>query len=98
DFHVTGVQTCALPIFAPESPGDFFDATEIDELLTLRTATLTDAEKREVRATDPRAAALVDRVETMPAEVMERLHGAVRELAPSSSAERRGGRAGMSRR
>lgn len=65
---------------APESDGDFFDATEIDALLSLRTATLTDGERREARATDPRAAALLDRVDAMSPEVMERLFGAIREL------------------
>lgn len=68
------------PQVAPESPGDFFDACEIDELLALRTATLTDEEKRQARATDPRAAALVDRIERLPNEKMERLHGALRDL------------------
>lgn len=68
------------PQIAPESPGNFFDATEMDELLSLRTLTLTDAEKAEARGTDPRAAALVDRVDGMPQEVLERLHGAVRYL------------------
>jgi hypothetical protein len=43
---------------------------------------LTDEEKREARATDPRAAAILDRVDTMPQEVFERLHGAVRSLTP----------------
>lgn len=70
------------PQIAPESPGDFFDACEIDELLALRTATLTDEEKRAARATDPRAAAIVERIETMPREMMEKLHGAIRELGP----------------
>jgi hypothetical protein len=70
------------PAIAPESPGDLFDGTEIDEILTLRTMTLTDEEKREARATDPRAAAIVDRVDTMPPELLERLHGAVRSLRP----------------
>lgn len=73
------------PRIAPESPGDFFDATEIDELLALRTRTMTDEEKREARATDPRAAAVVDRVDAMTPEVMAGLHGAVRELAPAST-------------
>lgn len=68
------------PKIAPESPGDFFDATEIDALLTLRTRTLTDDEKRQVRATDERTARLLERVEELPPEMMERLHGAVREL------------------
>ena len=37
------------PQIAPESPGDLFDGTEIDEILALRILTLTDAEKLEVR-------------------------------------------------
>lgn len=66
------------PAIAPESPGDFFDATEIDELLVLRTSTLTEAEKREARATDPRAARLLDRVAQLTPEEVGRLHGALR--------------------
>jgi hypothetical protein len=73
------------PQVSPESPGDLFDATEIDEILSLRTLTLTDEEKREARATDPRAAAILDRVEDFPHEVLERLHGAVRSLRPVTS-------------
>jgi len=68
------------PTIAPESPGDLFDSTEIDEILTLRTMALTEDEKREARATDERAAAIIDRVDTMPGELLERLHGAVRYL------------------
>jgi hypothetical protein len=81
------------PALAPESPGDLFDATEIDELLTLRVMTLTDEEKREARATDPRAAAIVDRSDDLPPEVFQRLHGAIRELRPrlvGDGAEREG--------
>ncbi|HET7327825.1 MAG TPA: hypothetical protein VFJ14_11145 [Nocardioidaceae bacterium] len=74
------------PQIAPESPGDLHDATEIDEILSLRTLTLTEEEKREARATDPRAAAIVDRVDSMPPEIMERLHGAVRSLRPARAA------------
>lgn len=72
------------PEIAPESAGDLFDATEIDEILTLRTMTLTDEEKREARATDPRAAEIIDRVDTMPPELLERLHGAIRSLRPAA--------------
>jgi hypothetical protein len=68
------------PEIAPESPGDLFDATEIDEILSLRTMALTDEEKAEARATDGRAAAIIDRVDAMPGEVLERLHGAIRYL------------------
>ena len=72
------------PEMARESPGDLYDATEIDEILTLRTLTLTDEEKREARATDARAAAILDRVEQMPPEMLDRLHGAVRSLRQAS--------------
>lgn len=68
------------PEIAPDSAGDLFDATEIDELLSLRVMALTDAEKREARATDPRAAEIVDRCESLPAEAMERMHGSIQEL------------------
>ena len=74
------------PQVAPESPGDLHDAAEIDEILTLRTMLLTDEEKREARATDPRAADILDRVETMPPEVFARLHGAIRSLTPVAPA------------
>ncbi|MFF6783429.1 hypothetical protein [Streptomyces sp. NPDC012510] len=68
------------PSIAPESPGALYDATEIDEILALRTAALTDEEKREARGTDDRAAAVIELADSMPAEVLERLHGAVRGL------------------
>ncbi|MFF8774123.1 hypothetical protein [Kitasatospora sp. NPDC015120] len=68
------------PAIAPESPGALYDATEIDEILALRTAALTDREKREARGTDDRAGAVIDLADSMPPEVLERLHGAVRGL------------------
>ncbi|OEJ28528.1 hypothetical protein AS594_32665 [Streptomyces agglomeratus] len=68
------------PAIAPESPGALYDATEIDEILALRTAALTDQEKREARGTDDRAAAVIELADSMPPEVLERLHGAVRSL------------------
>ncbi|MEV7128294.1 hypothetical protein [Streptomyces sp. NPDC093260] len=71
------------PQISPESPGDLHDAGEIDEILTLRTMLLTDEEKAEARATDPRAAEIIDRVDSMPPEVFARLHGAIRSLSPA---------------
>jgi len=68
------------PRIAPESQGDLFDATEIDEILSLRTMTLTEEEKREVRGTDQRATELLARVDSMPPELMDRLHGTIRYL------------------
>ncbi|MFD9128092.1 hypothetical protein [Kitasatospora sp. NPDC059571] len=68
------------PQVAPESPGALYDGLEIDEILALRTATLTEQEKREARGTDERAGAAVDLADSLPPEVLERLHGAVRGL------------------
>ena len=75
------------PELAPESPGELYDGTEIDEILTLRTLALSDQEKLEARATDPRAAALIDRVESMDALTMERLHGTIRPFGPNNPAD-----------
>lgn len=72
------------PAVAPESRGDFFDATEIDELLTLRVMTMTDAEKSEAAATDARARVILERVEQSGEEDMARLHGTRRALGEAS--------------
>ncbi len=71
------------PELAPESPGELYDGTEIDEILTLRTLALSDEEKAEARATDPRAAALIDRVESMDAQTLAGLHGTMRSPRPA---------------
>jgi hypothetical protein len=76
------------PAVAPESSVAMFDAIEIDEILTLRVLTLTDDEKAQARATDPRAAAIIDRCEQLSPEQLQRLHGIMRdphtgEQAPS---------------
>jgi hypothetical protein len=68
------------PQIAPESAGDLFDGTEIDEMLTLRILTLTDEEKREMRDGDERARRILERTEAMPAEQLMKLHGAARGL------------------
>jgi hypothetical protein len=68
------------PELAPQSESAFFDALEIDELLSLRTTTLSEEEKREARGTDPRVASLLREVDDMPSDLWERLHGMVRYL------------------
>jgi len=68
------------PQIAPESAGDLFDGTEIDEVLSLRILTMTDAEKQEMRQSDERARRLLERTESLPPEHLMKLHGAVRGL------------------
>ncbi|WP_336206922.1 hypothetical protein [Nonomuraea sp. LPB2021202275-12-8] len=67
------------PRIAPESPGDLFDATEIDQLLTLSVLALGEEEKREIRDGDPRGREILDRCASLTAEQLMRLHGILRE-------------------
>ncbi|MDQ3943263.1 MAG: hypothetical protein M3254_09190 [Actinomycetota bacterium] len=68
------------PQIAPESPGDLFDGGEIDQLLILNILTLTDEEKAEMRASDPRAREILERCESLSQEELMNLHGAIREF------------------
>jgi hypothetical protein len=68
------------PKTSPESAGDFFDGTEMDEMLTLRVLTLTDAEKDEMRRGDPRARRILERTESLSGEQMLKAHGIVRPI------------------
>jgi hypothetical protein len=72
---------------APESPGDLFDGAEIDEILSLRIMTMTEDEKREMRESDDRARQILERTETLPAEQLMKLHGALRGLRPAQAEE-----------
>ncbi len=72
------------PQIAPESPGDLFDATEIDEILTLRILSMTDEEKREMAAVDERSRALLERTEKLAPEQLQKLHGTLRAPRPAA--------------
>ncbi|HVW28728.1 MAG TPA: hypothetical protein VHC69_25355 [Polyangiaceae bacterium] len=63
------------PEIAEASPGDLFDATEIDEILSLRIRTLSESERREAIATDPRAREIIQRSEALGEEELLALHG-----------------------
>ena len=68
------------PQIAPESPGDLFDGTEIDQMLILNVLNLTDEEKEEMRATDPRGREILERCESLSPEELMKLSGAIREF------------------
>lgn len=72
------------PEVAEQSNTALYDCTEIDEILTLRVMTMTDDEKAQARATDPRAAQIIDQCDAMSPEAMARLHGVLRD--PPSAA------------
>ena len=66
------------PQIANESAGDLFDSSEIDEILTLRILTMSQAEKEEMRNSDPRARRLLERTEALTSEQLIQLHGVLR--------------------
>jgi hypothetical protein len=68
------------PLLAPESPGDLFDGTEIDEILTLRILTLTDEEKEAAAGVDHRVRDLLKRTEALARDQLMNLHGAMRTV------------------
>ncbi len=71
------------PQIAPESAGDLFDGTEIDEILALRILALTEAEKHEMRQGDERARQILERTEALPEEQFRKLHGVLRGMRPA---------------
>jgi hypothetical protein len=68
------------PQVAPESAGDFYDSTEMDEMLTLRVMTLTEEEKSQMRLAGDRTRNLLERTEATAREQLMRTHGTIREL------------------
>lgn len=66
------------PMVARESPRDLFDLTEIDEILSLRILTLSEAEREEIRREGGRARDLLERTEALSPEELLSLHGRVR--------------------
>lgn len=72
-----------FPQVAEESPGDWFDCAEIDEMLALRIMTLTDGEKREMQSLDPRLERLLAETGQFDAGRQMALHGTRRAGAKS---------------
>jgi hypothetical protein len=68
------------PYVAEESPSDLFDCTEIDEILTLRILTLSEAEKEEIQRSGGRELRLLQRAESLTPEELLRLHGTMRDI------------------
>ncbi|MFG2132941.1 hypothetical protein ACGFNV_34790 [Streptomyces sp. NPDC048751] len=69
-----------FPRIAPESPGDLFDGTEIDQLLVLSVLSMTEEERAEARASDPRAREILDRCAGLGVDDLMNLHGTIREF------------------
>jgi hypothetical protein len=65
------------PQIAPESHGDLFDATEIEEALLLHVLALSDAERAAIAEQDPKVREMLARAEAAGPEALARLHGRV---------------------
>jgi hypothetical protein len=72
------------PKIAAESAGDLFDSTEIDEILSLRVQTMTDAEKMEMRSVDEQARRILERTENLSADHFMKMHGTMRNVSAST--------------
>ncbi len=70
------------PQIAPESKGNLFDSTEIEEALLIHVLALSDAEREEAAAQDPAVRQMLERAaQTTPQELMD-LHGRVQVADP----------------
>lgn len=76
-----------FPRIANASTTHTFDATEIDELLMLSVATLTDDEKEAARSAHPYVRQLVERAEALDADTQAMLHGELTGGAPQPGDE-----------
>jgi len=68
------------PQIAPESPGNLFDGTEMDEMLTLRILTMTGEEKQEMRQADEFGRRLLERTEGLDKDHLLKMHGVLRGM------------------
>lgn len=64
-----------FPQLSSQTTPPMFDATEIEELLLLSVASMSDAERAEACETSPRGKAIVNRAESMDASLQTSLHG-----------------------
>ena len=63
------------PQVAPESLGNLFDNTEIEEALLLHVKTLSDAEREQIAGQDPAVLEMIERAEKATPEQLMELHG-----------------------
>jgi len=67
------------PQIAPESRGNLFDNTEIEEALVLHVHALSDRERAQAASQDPAVREMLERALTTSPEEIIRLHGAMKQ-------------------
>jgi hypothetical protein len=71
------------PELAPESLGNLFDNTEIEEALLLHVQVLSDGEREAIAEQDPAVKKMIDRAAATTPEQMETLHGRLTFTEPA---------------
>ncbi len=66
------------PRIAPESLGNLFDNTEIEEALLLHVQALSDSERDQIAAQDPAVRAMIERAAAAAPDEVSSLHGMMR--------------------
>jgi hypothetical protein len=72
------------PELAPESLGNLFDNTEIEEALLLHVHALSDEERRDIGEQDPAVREMIERAESSTGEAIMGLHGRLTYTEPES--------------
>jgi hypothetical protein len=70
------------PQIAPESRGNLFDNTEIEEALVLHVQALSDEERAEIEQSDPAVKEMIERASAVTSEELLKLHGRVEVRDP----------------
>jgi hypothetical protein len=65
------------PQIAPESRGNLFDNTEIEEALVLHVQALSDEERAQIERSDPAVSEMIERASAVTSEQLLKLHGRV---------------------
>ncbi|MEA2419994.1 MAG: hypothetical protein QOE60_2200 [Thermoleophilaceae bacterium] len=73
------------PQIAPESRGNLFDNTEIEEALVLHVQVLSDEEREQIAEADPAVREMIERASAVTSEELSRLHGRVTLSPPEPS-------------
>ncbi len=74
------------PQIAPESRGNLFDNTEIEEALVLHVQALSDAERAEIEQQDPAVREMIERAGAVTPDELLKLHGRMTLEPPQPSA------------
>ena len=77
------------PQLSPQSRGNLFDGTEIEEALLLHVHTLSDGEREAIAEQDPAVREMVERAAATTPEDLLRLHGVMRPVRAADAAASR---------